>query len=111
MKKFDVFAFKKLIAVELFEHTLTGAWLTIVGFMVMGLLFLSELQAYLAVTVLSEVAMEPPSTAPGGDLLRLNFDVALPYISCQYITVDLDDVLGRRKLNFTSSHIFKFRID
>ncbi len=57
----------------------------------------------------AEVVMEPPSLVPGDDLLRINFDVTLPYLSCTYLTVDIDDVLGRRKINVTSSSIVKFR--
>ena len=112
MKKFDAFSFKKIVAPDFFESTLPGAWLSIAGGIVMLLLFVAELRGYLAVTLMSEVTMELGANTNGADdLLRINFDVSLPLLSCQYVTVDMDDVLGRRKINVTSASIVKFRMD
>ncbi len=44
------------------------------------------------------------------DLLRINFDITLPRISCQYASVDIDDVMGRRRENVTQN-VMKWTID
>lgn len=111
MRAFDAFSFKKIVAPDFFESTLAGAWLSITGGLVMVLLFIAELQGYLAVSVTSEVVLAPPPIGPVADLIRVNFDVTLPLLKCQYVTVDLDDVLGRKRVNVTSTSIEKFRVD
>jgi hypothetical protein len=40
---------------EFFESTLPGAWLTIVGGVVMVVLFIAEFSSYMSVTLTSEV--------------------------------------------------------
>ena len=44
------------------------------------------------------------------DLLRVNFDITLPRVSCQYASIDLDDVMGRRRDNVTQN-VMKWTID
>ena len=54
----------------------------------------------------------PPATASGAnnDQLRVNFDITLPRVSCQYASVDLDDVMGHRRDNVTSN-VMKWTIE
>lgn len=113
MRSLDLFSWKKIIAPDFFENTLPGAWLSISAAVVMGVLFVAELSSYLAVKVTSEVVMTSFSShTPDSDhdLLRINFDITLPHVSCQYAAVDIDDVMGRRRENVTD-HVMKWTID
>jgi hypothetical protein len=43
-------------------------------------------------------------------MVRVNFDVELPRVGCNYLSVDVDDVLGRRRNNITH-HVQKWKVD
>ncbi len=53
MQRFDLFSFKKILEPAFFESTLPGAWLTIVGGIIMLLLGVAEFSSFLTVTVVS----------------------------------------------------------
>ena len=38
-----------------------------------------------------------------GELLRINFDVSFPALSCEYATLDISDALGLKRLNLTKT--------
>ena len=108
MRKFDVFSYKKIIAPDFFESTLPGAWLSIAGTLVLIMLFISELSAYMTVQLVTDVVMEQPDDP--ANKLRINFDISLPNVPCQFAAVDVDDVLGRRRENVTTN-VNKWRME
>lgn len=41
--------------------------------------------------------------SPPGELLRVNFNISFPALSCEYATLDVSDAIGSKKLNLTKT--------
>jgi thiol-disulfide isomerase/thioredoxin len=41
--------------------------------------------------------------SPHGELLRINFNISFPELSCEYATLDVSDALGLKRLNLTKT--------
>lgn len=102
--RYDIF---RKIPRDLTKGTVSGAGISFFGIFFLTVLFIFELNSYLSGTVVTDVVMD---TSVEGERLRVNFDVTLPNIPCQFASVDVQDVLRTRKHNITSN-IEKWRID
>lgn len=74
--------------------------------LVMGVLFFAETMAFARTRVMTEIALDDNSDP----LVQLNFNISLFALQCDYISVDVWDVLGTNKQNVTKN-IEKWQLD
>ncbi|XP_028176787.1 endoplasmic reticulum-Golgi intermediate compartment protein 3 [Ostrinia nubilalis] len=86
--------------------TATGAAITIIGGIVMTLLFISELHTYMSPNISEELFVDTSR----GHKLRINFDIVIPRISCDYLVLDAMDSSGEQHLQM-DHNIHKRRLD
>ena len=91
--------FYRKIPKDLTEGTACGGSLSIFGSFFMIILFILEFYAYLSVDTMMNVQMDTNADA----LLRINFNVTMTRLPCQYVSIDVSDVLGVRKVNMTKN--------
>ncbi|KAJ0402025.1 hypothetical protein ATCC90586_010282 [Pythium insidiosum] len=103
LKKWD---FYKKIPEDLTVSTLPGVSLSIAGCFLMLLLFVLELNAFLTVDYKHDIVMDDALDAT----LRINFNITVPDLPCEFASVDVSDLTGTRKHNMTKN-IYKIRID
>lgn len=107
--RFDGWSYKRVkdsLVSELVEPSSLGALLTLVGGLVLVVLFLIETLAFLSVTLKTETIMAPDAVGP----LRVTFNVSFPRLPCNLLNLHVVDVLGRTNHNVTKN-IVKFKID
>lgn len=112
LQDLDLFSSHKLVrdvSAELFEKTLPGAWISVMGGLLMLLLFVAELHGYFTPSWTSEIVMADDDPT-ADNLLPISFDVSMPRVPCQYASVDVMDTLGRRRINITE-RVQRFKID
>ncbi|DAZ94059.1 TPA: hypothetical protein N0F65_004326 [Lagenidium giganteum] len=103
LKKWD---FYKKIPEDLTVSTLPGVSLSIAGCFIMFLLFVLEFNAFLTVDYKHDIVMDE-----GLDqMLRINFNITVPDLPCEFASVDVSDMTGTRKHNMTKN-VYKIRID
>jgi len=85
----------------------TSEFFTLATVFVMLFLIHAEYSAYVASqsTMISRVVLDSHQE----DMIRINFNVSLPAIPCQYATVDIADHMGQRFTNITR-HIRRFQL-
>eukprot|EP01029_Cantina_marsupialis_P020396 TRINITY_DN4778_c0_g1_i1.p1 TRINITY_DN4778_c0_g1~~TRINITY_DN4778_c0_g1_i1.p1 ORF type:complete len:500 (-),score=139.41 TRINITY_DN4778_c0_g1_i1:300-1799(-) len=99
--------FKKIPEeLKILKGTKFGGALTIAGFFLLALLVILETKSYLIPDTSNKVVFEDL----GGENIRLEFDALFHELPCQFIQIDVEDVLGSHKINVTKS-IEKWRID
>lgn len=86
--------------------TATGAAITVTGCIVMILLFLSELHTYMSPNISEELFVDTSR----GHKLRINLDIIIPTISCNYLVLDAMDSSGEQHLQM-DQNIHKRRLD
>jgi len=89
--RYDIF---RKIPRDLTTGTVSGASLSFFGVFFLCILFIFELNSYISGSVVTDVVMDTSTDA----FLRVNFNVTLPNIPCQYASVDVQDVLKTRKV-------------
>ena len=97
LKKFDVY---RKLPQGLTEPTISGAMVSIVACSFMILLFLSELNTYLATTTSTEMFVD---INRGGEKLTINIDVLFPRYPCGIISLDAQDIMGSHVVNIEGS--------
>ena len=98
--------FFRKIPADLTETTITGAALSVAACIFMGVLFIVELYAFLSTTVETGVMLDTNSDT----LLRINFNVTMLDLQCDYAAVDVVDVLGTNSMNVTKN-VEKWQLD
>ncbi|XP_023955227.2 endoplasmic reticulum-Golgi intermediate compartment protein 3 [Bicyclus anynana] len=86
--------------------TATGAIITVSGAVIMVLLILSELHTYMSPNISEELFVDTSR----GHKLRINFDIIVPRISCDYLVLDAMDSSGEQHLQM-DHNIHKRRLD
>lgn len=99
--------FYRKIPRDLTEASLSGAGLSILAAFFMIFLFGMELNSYLTVTTTTSVIVDK---SPDEDFLRIDFNISFPALSCEFASVDMNDVLGTNRLNVTKT-VRKYSID
>lgn len=92
--------FFKKIPSDLTEATLTGAWISIAAAVIMAFLFGMEFYAFLQTKTVTEMVVDRSSQ---NDLLKINFNVSLPALSCEFAALDVSDTLGTKRMNLTKT--------
>ncbi|KAJ9521082.1 hypothetical protein QJQ45_022820 [Haematococcus lacustris] len=91
--------FKKLPS-DLTEATLAGAWLSIAATVIMCMLFSMELYSFLTIQTSTQLIVDRSSPS---ELLKINFNISFPALSCEFATLDVSDALGTKRLNLTKT--------
>jgi len=98
--------FFRKIPTDLTETTVIGAALSVAAMVFMFLLFLVELWAFLATTIETGVMLDTNAET----LLRINFNVTMMELQCDFAAVDVVDVLGTNSMNVTKN-VEKWQLD
>ena len=85
---------------------MVGATLSVCAMVFMLLLFLVELGAFLTTTIETGVMLDTNAET----LLRINFNVTMMELQCDYAAVDVVDVLGTNSMNVTKN-VEKWQLD
>lgn len=91
--------FKKLPS-DLVEATLAGAWISITAAIIIAMLLGMEFYAFISTSPVTQLVVDRSSA---NELLKINFNVSFPSLSCEFATVDVTDVLGSKRLNLTKT--------
>ena len=92
--------FYRKIPKDLTEGTRAGGSLSLIGALFMFILFVLEFNSYLTTHRTTEVVM---GGSQEDEDLQISFNVSLPRISCEYASVDLNNILGTHKVNLTKN--------
>jgi hypothetical protein len=84
---------------ELTEATSSGATMSLVGMIFMACVFICELWAFLSVGYETDVILDPNQDS----MVRLSFNVSVLDLPCEYVSLDVVDVLGTRKESITQN--------
>ncbi|XP_076291836.1 endoplasmic reticulum-Golgi intermediate compartment protein 3 isoform X2 [Lasioglossum baleicum] len=91
---------------DILVRTFSGAIVTIISTIIMGMLFFSEVNYYLTPTLSEELFVDTSR----GSKLRINLDIVVPTISCDLLSIDAMDTTGEQHLQI-EHNIFKRRLD
>merc|ERR1719498_1530101 len=89
------------------EGTIPGSVISMLAALVIGLLLVSEVGSYLTPKFDTRVVID---RSADGELLRINFNVSFPALSCEFASVDVGDAMGLNRFNLTKT-VFKRAID
>lgn len=96
LKRLDIF---RTIPKDLAESSVTGAVMTIAAVAVCAILFMCEVTAFMTGRPRTDVVIDSNQD----ELLRINFDVHMLDMSCDYVTVGIWDAFGMDKMNITKN--------
>ena len=99
--------FYRKVPREFSEGTVGGSVISILSAVVMTYLLVSEIYSYSATTFDTKVVVD---RSIDGELLRINFNVSFPALSCEFASVDVGDAMGLNRFNLTKT-VFKRAID
>ena len=61
---------------------------------------MQEFRSYMRLETESHMVVD---RSPHGELLRVNFNISFPALSCEYATLDVSDAIGSKKINLTKT--------
>nr|XP_043630720.1 protein disulfide-isomerase 5-3-like [Erigeron canadensis] len=85
---------------DLTEASLSGAGISVVAAIIMIFLFGMELHSYLTISTSTAIIVDKSSIE---DTVRVDFNMSFPFLSCEFASVDVSDVLGTNRLNITKT--------
>ena len=103
LKDFD---FYRTVEKELTHSSTHGSVLSLCASVFMLILFIAELWAFLSTSIASNVVIDPNTDSQ----LRINFNITVLDLPCEFAVIDVVDVLGTRSDNVTKN-INKWQID
>jgi len=101
-----LFDFYRRIPADLTEKTIHGGILSIFAIIFMSILFIVEFAAFMSYEIETQVMLDSSTDSQ----LKLNFNISMPQIPCDYAMIDVYDVLGTNRLNITKN-IEKWALD
>jgi hypothetical protein len=103
IREFDLY---RRIPKDLTEASSHGSILSICAVVFMLVLFLAELFAFLSVTYETNVVIDQSAES----FVRVNFNITVLDLPCEFAVIDVVDVLGTRTQNVTKN-VNKWQID
>jgi len=91
--------FYRRVPKDLTEATTLGAVMSICAMLVMSLLFMAETWAFARSSITTEIALDGNTQSQ----IELNFNVTFYDLACDYLSVDVWDVLGTNRQNVTKN--------
>ena len=104
--RFKDIDFYRRIPKDLTETSFHSSVLSVCAAIFMLVLFVAELWAFLSPSTITNVIVDPNTESH----LRINFNITVMDLPCEYATIDVVDVLGTRNDNVTKN-INKWKID
>jgi len=98
--------FFRRVPKDMTEATAHGGFVSILGAVVMVLLFLGELSSYMTVETSSKVVMDQDV----GKAWAIEFNITMAHIPCKYATLELADLHGSVQHNVTAN-IERWHVD
>jgi len=98
--------FYRRVPRDLTEATSLGALMSVLAISIMGILFFAETFAFLSTKITTSIAIDE-NTQPQ---IRLNFNITMHDIHCDYVSVDVWDALGTNRQNVTKN-VDKWQLD
>jgi len=98
--------FYRRVPKDLTEATTLGALMSLAAVLVMAILFLSETLAFARTALGTSIALDENDHPQ----IRLNFNVTLLDLHCDYVSVDVWDTLGTNRQNVTKN-VEKWQLD
>lgn len=89
------------------EGTIPGSVISMCAAVMISLLLISEVNNYLQPVFKTKVVVD---RSMDGELMRINFNVSFPALSCEFMSVDVGDAMGLNRYNLTKT-VFKRPID
>ena len=84
---------------DLTEGSLSGGGISLMATVLMVFLVVGEIRKYRTTRTVTDVYVDQTSDG----LLRVNFDVSFPEISCEHLSVNAKDVIGHKSSNVTAN--------
>lgn len=81
------------------QATTLGAAMSLCAMIIMALLFSAETLAFAKSQIVTEIAMDDNTATK----IQLNFNITLYALQCDYVSVDVWDVLGTNRQNVTKN--------
>jgi hypothetical protein len=103
VKDFDLY---RKIPKDLTETSTHSTILSICAAVFMLVLFIAEFWAFLTLNIQTQIVIDPNTDS----LLRINFNITLLDMPCEYAVIDVVDVLGTRSDNVTVN-VNKWQVD
>jgi len=100
------FDFYRRIPKDLTEATAHGSYVSICALVFILILFIAEFTAFLSTTIISNVVIDTNDDA----LMRINFNITVMDMPCEFATIDVVDILGTRSDNVTKN-VHKWHVD
>jgi len=91
--------FYRRVPKDLTEATTLGAAMSLFALSIMGILFFSETAAFARTKIATSITLDE-NTQPQ---LRLNFNITMLDVHCDYVSVDVWDALGTNRQNVTKN--------
>eukprot|EP00980_Cylindrotheca_fusiformis_P025148 scaffold13207_cov143-Cylindrotheca_fusiformis.AAC.1 len=91
--------FYRRVPKDLTEATTLGAAMSMCAIAIMAVLFLSETAAFARTRIATSISLDE-NTAPQ---IRLNFNITMLDLNCEYVSVDVWDALGTNRQNVTKN--------
>jgi thiol-disulfide isomerase/thioredoxin len=88
-----------IVAAVVLQATTLGAAMSLVALGIMAVLFFSETAAFARSKIVTSITLDE-NTQPQ---LRLNFNITMLDVHCDYVTVDVWDALGTNRQNVTKN--------
>ncbi|KAK1418045.1 hypothetical protein QVD17_27182 [Tagetes erecta] len=85
---------------DLTEASLSGAGISFLAAIIIIFLFGMELHSYLTVSTSTAIIIDKSSIE---DIVRIDMNISFPFLSCEFASVDVSDVLGTNRLNITKT--------
>eukprot|EP01103_Thecamoeba_quadrilineata_P018886 TRINITY_DN7433_c0_g1_i1.p1 TRINITY_DN7433_c0_g1~~TRINITY_DN7433_c0_g1_i1.p1 ORF type:complete len:290 (-),score=34.63 TRINITY_DN7433_c0_g1_i1:186-1055(-) len=92
--------FYRKVPSDLTQATIPGGIASLICFSILAILVLSEFVDFVSVKTTSEMIVDIPR---GGQDLRINFNITLPFLSCQLVSLDAQDALGKHVTDVAKS--------
>eukprot|EP01041_Mallomonas_annulata_P009182 gene9182-19039_t len=106
LSKLRDYDFYRRIPKDLTEPSAHGSILSVCASIFMLVLFIAELWAFLSLQYVTTVVIDPNTDS----LLRINFNITVIDMPCEFATIDVVDVLGTRNDNVTKN-VNKWQLD
>ncbi|KAI0566899.1 Endoplasmic reticulum-Golgi intermediate compartment protein 3 ERV46 ERGIC3 [Gracilaria domingensis] len=106
MRSLDAFSRMMKVPEDLRTQSTVGGTISLISFVVISVLFLTELWSYLTPKRTTTLSVD----AGVGETLRIYLDVDFPHVNCEVMGVDALDIGGTMQLEITN-HMFKTPID
>eukprot|EP01040_Poterioochromonas_malhamensis_P004184 gene4183-4478_t len=104
--KFRDFDFYRSIPKDLTETNNVSSALSVCAAIFMLVLFIAEFWAFLTLNIQTNIVIDPNTDS----LLRINFNITLLDMPCEYAVIDVVDILGTRNDNVTVN-VNKWQVD